>query len=320
MTSKQVFSALLPIAVLAALSCSKTQDTAPERRIFGNPPTIQTVGPFTDINYYNPQSHLDCDFTDIVNALLCQNGLLDVQPQMGRGWTRGVDPNDPNKVVFSDVPTSVPGVFIEGTYSELTFKVKVVDQESTPQQSNILLVSASYQPPDSPNERTLVLFDDGSTVDFPFEQKALVSEDCTVDIAQGICSCTGATYKIKSGDDPNGKGDGTFTRKFALSNPSASGFLNDCVMRSKHEIPVSVPAGDTLQFKIEAVDRQGNLTTWPSKLTAVVGAGSFVCNGDSCGCCLLHAFSQLAALPECHGLDGLISPSQAPNGVCKDIL
>jgi len=316
MMSKRTPSALVSIALLAVLACSKTADTAPERRIFGSPPTIETVTPI-----FIPQAPVDCDFTKIVDALVCQNGILDAQPQTGRGWTKAVDPNDPNKtiVVFSDVPTTVPGTFIEGTYTELSFTVKVTDPESTAQQSNILLVSASYQlPPPSTTEDTLVLFDDGGQINFPFEQKALVAEDCTVDIPNQICDCGGAIYNIKSGDLV--KGDGVYTRKFALANPGASQFLNDCIKRSKQEIPVPLSAGSTLQFKIEAVDRQGNLATWPTKLPAVVGTGSFVCNGDSCGCCLLHAFSQLADITECHGLPGLISPSKYPDGVCIDFI
>jgi len=314
MTLKRILSALLPIALLTFLSCSKTADTAPERRIFGSPPTIETIDP----NFSNPQTPVDCDFTDIVNALLCQNGILDAQPQTGRGWTKAVDQDGNTIVVFSDVPTTVPGTFIEGTYTELSFRAKVTDPETTAQQNNILLVSASFVPPDSTTETTLVLFDDGSTIDFPFEQRALVGEDCDVDIPNNICTCGGAIYKIKSGD--LAKGDNLYTRKFAFADKNASGFLNDCVMRSKKEIPVSADVGATLQFKIEAVDRQGNLSTWPTKLSATVGAGTFLCNGDSCGCCLLHAFSQLADISQCHGLDGMISPSRAPDGVCIDIL
>ena len=320
MTSKQIFSALLPIALLAALSCSKTKDTAPERRIFGSPPTIESV----DLaNFSNPESHVDCDFSPSVLSIICSIGVVDVVPQTGTGWTLAKDPNDPNHsiVVHSDVPSTEPGARIQGTYTELTFTAKVTDPESTPQQSNILLVGASYvpDPKNSNTETTLVLFDDGSQIDFPFDQKALVPEDCTFDLAEGICTCTAATYKIESGDLQ--KGDSTYTRKFAIANSNASEFLKDCIKRTHKEIPVTGNAGDVLQFKIEAVDRQGNLATFPTKLTATVGAGTFACNGDSCGCCILYAFSGYGIDPsQCHGEDGMISPSRAPNGVCHDIL
>src|SRR6266700_1730187 len=58
MTSKRILSTLLPVALLAVMSCSKTQDTAPERRIFGSPPTIQTV-----TSSITTQSRVSCDFT-----------------------------------------------------------------------------------------------------------------------------------------------------------------------------------------------------------------------------------------------------------------
>jgi len=314
MTSKQIVSALIPLALLATLACSKTEDTAPERRIFGNPPSIETVDP----NFYFPQAPVDCDFTDIIQAFFCGFGILDVIPQTGTGWTVSHDAQGNRIIVHSTDPTTTPGVFIEGTYTELVFASRVTDQESTPQQSNILLVSASYKLPSSATEVSLVLFDDGSTVDFPFEQKSLVGEDCTVDIPNQTCSCGGAIYKIHSGDAT--KGDGLYTRKFALANSNASNFLLDCIMRQKKEIPQTANSGVTLQFKIEAVDRQGNVSTWPTKLSAVVGSGSFECNGDSCGCCLLHANSQQADINECHGEEGMISPSQAPDGVCKDLI
>src|SRR5437899_2644448 len=159
MTSKRILSTLLPLALLAVLSCSKTQDTAPEQRIFGSPPTIETV----DSNLFNPQAPASCNFTDIVTAFVCQFGYLDVQPQKGPGWANSDNP-------FSSVPTTEAGVFIQGTYTELSFVAKVTDPASTAQQSNILLMSASYVPPDSPNEVTLVLFHDGSQVGIPIPE------------------------------------------------------------------------------------------------------------------------------------------------------
>src|SRR5262245_21801600 len=105
MTSKQVVSALTSLALLGTLACSKTEDTAPERRIFGSPPSIQTVDP----NYYSPQAPVDCDFTDIILAFFCGFGILDVQPQTGRGWTVGQDASGGRIIVYSDQPTTVPG-------------------------------------------------------------------------------------------------------------------------------------------------------------------------------------------------------------------
>jgi hypothetical protein len=313
-TSTRFLTPFLSLAFLAVLSCSKTQDKAPERRIFGNPPTIQSVDPV----FYEPDFPAQCNFTDIVTALFCQFGVLDLEVQAGRGWTVVTDPDGSNRrIVFSDVPSAAAGVFIEGTYSRLTFKVKATDPESTPQQSNILLVSSSYVQTEggsgSQNENTLVLFDDGSENEFGFAQNANIGEDCTIDIPNATCTCGGAIYKVKSGDLD--KGDDQFTRKFAIINPTASGFFLDCILRSQNVVGVSGPEGSKFDFKIEAVDKQGNLAAWPDTLTAVAGKGTFVCNGDSCGCCLLHAFSQLADITECIGQPGMLSPSYKDHGV-----
>lgn len=312
-TPTRILTPFLSLAVLAALSCSKTQDTAPERRIFGNPPTIQSVDPV----FYDAEIPTECNFTDIVLALFCQFQYLDVEPQTGTGFTVVFSADKKERFIrYSDQPTTEPGVFIQGTYSELTFKVRATDPESTPQQSNILLVSASYIKPDSKSETSLVLFDDGSENAFRFEQEAQSAENCTVDLESGSCVCQGAVYDIKSGDLQ--KGDELFTRKFALINPRGNEFFLDCIMRTKNVIGDYFEEGSTIDFKIEAVDRQGNMSAWPDKLTAVAGPGSFVCNGDSCGCCMMHAHSQMADISECKGLTGMVSPSSFPNGFCID--
>ncbi len=316
MTSRTIRSALLSLAALAALSCSKTQDTAPERRVFGDPPTIQSVD-----ESFDPQAIISCDFTNIVSASLCEFGIIDVQPQTGTGFT--VVFSGPNRevrtIVYSDTPSSEPGIFIEGTHGEFIFKVKVTDPNSVPGgQTNILLVSSSFVQPETNVETSLVLFDDGSSNQFSYPQNVIQGENCTVN-PNGSCTCASAVYKVRSGDAPPG-GDGIYTRKFAVTNQAASPFLNDCLMSTKYETPYYTPPQSTIQFKIEAVDRQGNLTAWPTKLTGTTANNTFACHGDSCGCCYLHWVSQLASQEECRGLPGLISPSSAPNGVCKDLL
>ena len=123
MTSRTIRSAILPVTVLFVLSCSKTQDTAPERRVFGDPPSIQTVD-YT----FDPVAHVECNFSDIVLAAFCADGVTDVQMQTGRGWTVAFDADKSNRhIVFSDQPTTVPGVFIEGHHAEVIFKVKAID-------------------------------------------------------------------------------------------------------------------------------------------------------------------------------------------------
>src|SRR6185436_19512662 len=127
---------LLSLAVAVTLNCSKTQDTAPERRIFGEPPTIQSVEP----DYVEPQKHAECDFTDVVFALFCQSGIVDVEAQTGFGWTV-IQNGDTRTIKHEDVESTDPGIIITGKYTELNFKVHVVDPNSTPGNNNILLVS-----------------------------------------------------------------------------------------------------------------------------------------------------------------------------------
>ena len=312
--SAQNLALLLSVAVVATLACSKTQDTAPERRIFGEPPTIQSVDP----DFVLPEAQAECDFTDVVFALFCQNGILDVEPQTGTGWWIVPDPDDNTKFVIrhSDTPTTVPGVIIDGNYTELNFKVNAVDPNSTTGNNNILLVSSSFVTPQSHIETSLVLFDDGSENNFPVEQQAYVAEDCVIDIPSATCACSNARYNIKSGDQL--KGNDLYSRRFVVLNRTAPGFLTDCIMRSRNVVGVVADPHSTYEFKIEAVDRQGNLTAWPNKLVAETGDGRFACVGDSCGCCLLHAFSQLTEISTCKNEPGMISPSTFPNGFCID--
>src|SRR6185295_2516 len=110
----------------------------------------------------------------------------------------------------------------------------------------------------------------------------------------------------------------TFTRKLALVDklsmpyPGNDGYLLDCVARDTGDTPILASRGDVYNFKVEAVDRQGNLATWPVKLPAVVGSSTFSCNGDPCACCvkLQSDFSV------CSQLDGVFTPD-FPNGLCK---
>ncbi|MEK7283229.1 MAG: hypothetical protein AAB249_05415, partial [Acidobacteriota bacterium] len=155
----------------------------------------------------------------------------------------------------------------------------------------------------------LVLFDDGSENVFDIAQKATVEEACVI----GTCPCVEAIYKVMSGDLD--KRDDQFTRIFALFNPAAPPFFQDCILRDVNVVGATGAAGSRFDFKIEAVDRQGNLAVWPATLTAVAGKDTFACNGDSCGCCMLHTFSQLAQITDCIGQPGMLSPSYKDGGV-----
>lgn len=309
MMSRMTRAATLAVAVLATLSCSKTADTAPERRIFGDPPSIQSV----NFNFETNAS-ASCDFTKILVDQMCSFGYPDVQPIAGAGWNLDTSTKPDPTVFYAPNPSTTPGIFIEATYSRATFNVKVTDPNSVPGVKNdVLLVSSSFVQAESTSEISLVLFDDGSSNKFKIAQTlAGQGENCD----QQTCVCTNATYDITSGDDiPN---DSIYSRKIAFPGQSTSGFAKDCIMMSNHEnANVLSPSGTQYSFKIEAVDREGNLSTWPTKLIGTTGDGTFACNGDPCACCYLYFVSGVANQSQCHDLPGMVSPSSFPDGLCR---
>src|SRR5262245_41755365 len=163
MIPRAVRSLLIPLAILSTVACSKTQDTAPEKRLFGDPPTIQTLNKDT---FWNPVKPISCDFSQTVITMICGlGGPSDLVPQKGNGWTHGV---------IGSEESAEPGIFIEGTFGEANFMAKVSDPDSPPkpEASNVLLVSASYKHQDSSAETSLVIFDDGSFNKFQNTQKS----------------------------------------------------------------------------------------------------------------------------------------------------
>jgi len=318
MTSRIIRSAILPVIGLAVLSCSKTQDTAPERRLFGDPPTIRSVSfEHTDDNGFQvpgfgTQTFIKCNFTEILLKQVCEFGFAGLVPQAGGGWTYN---GTTGKGSIGDNPTNDPGIFIQGTYGEAIFQVSVTDPNSTTAQNNLLLVGASYQPPDEKTETTLVLFDDGGIIKFKNAQASgPPGEDCSIK-TDGTCVCAGAMWDVTSGDiTPK---DDMWSRKIAFVNSQTHPFLKDCIMRDRNEtLSVPTPPNTTLTFRIEAVDRQGNLTTWPTKMVGVTDPnfGKFACNGDPCGCCFL--WTQSPADPLCNHLPGMTGPF-FPEGMCN---
>jgi len=311
MMSRMTRAATLAVAVLATLSCSKTADTAPERRVFGDPPTIQSV----NFNFETNAS-ATCDFAEIVLNQFCESGINDIQLQAGVGWN--IDTSvTPHRIYYAPAPSPGPGIFIQGTYSRANFAVKVTDPNSVQGVKNdVLLVSSSFLQAESNSEVSLVLFDDGSSNKFNIGQTLTgQGEACGFDADLNTCVCRNATYEVTSGDTtPN---DSTYGRKVAFPNRSTSGFLKDCIMRANHENANTLSdPGTRYDFKIEAVDREGNLSTWPTKVSGTTGNDTFACNGDPCGCCYLYFVVGVASQDECGGLDGMVSPSFFPNGFC----
>jgi hypothetical protein len=283
--------------------CTKTQDTAPETRIFGSPPTINSVA----LNAGGLGTAV-CDYGPTLEGYLCPS----------------VDP--------SEFPNGFPAVTISVRYTEATFSVSVSDPQSTPAASDILLVSASYKTTagSKPTEISLVILDDGSSNSFIYKQSGTMPEDCS----EGACLCKGADYSLTSNDKV--ANDNIFTRGFAVISSSIAltaptGFpvgntdvARNCIANANKQFPafVDLGLGGTKPFKVEAVDKEGNLTLWPTQPTITLTQTNFTCSSadvpggaSSCACCILLTTDPT----KCHGLPGLVG-NDFPNGICNDIL
>jgi len=254
-----------------------------EQRVFGFPPTIESVS-----FEANPQQAARCDFARVIEGYVCSQGFPGA--------------------------TAEPGVFIEGTFTHVRFEAKVTDPDSTLAQNDVLLAAASFTSPDTQVETSFVLFDDGSANVFSFAQKSSLPEDCTDD-GFGVCTCTPKRYPVQSGDDL--ARDTVLTRDMAfVDRGSVSlGLLEDCILQQYRDVPLDFAAGTVLGFKVEAVDREGNLTAWPIQPGVTLGAGSFSCSGDECGCCLLTSGNPAV---ECGGKPGMPSVDY-PAGICVSL-
>jgi hypothetical protein len=130
----------IPIALLLAggiclSGCSKTQDTAPATRVFGSPPVIESV----NLASGGTTGQAICDYGPVIKNAFCADGEQFAEP--------------------------FPAILVTVNYTEATFSVKVSDPESTASNSDILLVSASYQTTkdSTPTEVSLVMLDDGGS-------------------------------------------------------------------------------------------------------------------------------------------------------------
>ena len=291
MVGRDIRAAGLACLAVAAVACSKTEDTAPERRIFGSPPSISSV---EIVNI--PASPVTCDWT-----LPSLDALCDLLPELG------LDP--------AFLPDPIPTITLTLTYDEVTFNIRATDPESTPAQSDILLVTSSYVTSSGgqPQELSLAIFDDGGKNHFQFLQKtSFYEEDCTGD---GLTCpvCAQKRYELDSNDAM--EGDGLFTRGFSFVDTSGGGvrggtraleLLQDCLVSQKRQAPqfTSNLGGKPVSFKVEAIDRSGNIATWPVKPEITVQPATMTCSGDECLCCILQDANVLTACRQLPGLNG----------------
>lgn len=307
--------AAVAAGLLFGTSCSKTEDTSPETRLFGDPPVIQNV----TLNQGGALGQAVCDYTKVLEGFLCMGGIP-----------------------LDQIQAPMPTITITVGYSELQFQIQVTDP-NTPAggPTDILLVSASYQRSNqggTPVETSLVILDDGGTNNFNYAQQGIeIQEACTDQPPDTVCpgtsvSCSSATYTLTSND--TAANDATFTRGFALiSNTfnltapagvtlgSKASLALNCVARDKKQFPAfaDVALGQPVSFKIEAVDRAGNLATWPAHPTGTFSQTTLACTGDDCACCFLLSSQPGADCADRPGLLG-VPGSGFENGLCVDLL
>jgi len=289
MAVRQTVKLILALGLAAGSGCSKTQDTAPESRIFGSPPIIESV------TVTGGQDTINCDLTEMIQGWICSNIFLTpAQYQLS-----------PSGRVFVDV-----------TYNKIDVTARIVDPEDTPTTSDILLATTSYENPivqgQTPEEISLVMFDDGGANTFLYEQKNDKGEDCVIDATQ--CGCNHAQYNLTTDDVT--KNDHIFTRGFAFITPgpgldsSALSLASDCVARLNKRYPdpsskFKEAGYPPIPLKIEAVDHEGNLAAWPTQPTADSAPSVLVPDpmNDQCAFCLITSSDPIS---ECRGKPGMI--------------
>jgi len=288
MVTRKPAAAFLVLAS-GILACSKTQDTAPETRVFGDPPAIGSVTLNAGTETVN------CDISNMIRGSFC----------IGGGGL-------PDYYAFSPGPT----VDIVAGYSQFEFLVQATDPQSTSTQSDILLVTASFKTPQGQGtveETSLILLDDGGALEFPWLQGEEPLDSCTFDpFSVPECTCNAAEYQLTTNDTV--PADNIFTRGFAFltpgvagipDNPRAFAMISSCIARDQQQAPFSARAylGATVAFKVEAVDRAGNLTEWPEQPSGQVGATTYSCTGDECACCWITSSDPSL----CRGKPGMIA-------------
>jgi hypothetical protein len=202
-------------------------------------------------------------------------------------------------------------------YTELAFNAHVTDPDSDPSvpgEDDVLGVTATYVRTDQDprfirDEWSLVLFEDGSANKFSYTQQASVNLDCSTS-PTGVTTCQPLDDFILTSNDPV-ENDGHFSRRvptFNLTLPAADTplLVQDCLAVEAAQVPIHAVADLPFTFRIDAVDRAGNITTWPVELPAVAQPTEFVCEGDECLCCFLKN-SVISGV--CRGKPGL-------NGIC----
>ena len=130
-----------------------------------------------------------------------------------------------------------------------------------------------------------------------------------------IPKCQEAEYDLNTNDMV--QGDHIFTRGFAFFNLRfsflAETLMQDCIASAAHQAPFPLAGVQTVEFTLEAVDKQGNLAEWGQKLLAPINTNQFICTGDDCLCCFIHHGTFGGP---CEDMPGLVDPVNDPSGRC----
>jgi hypothetical protein len=251
-----------------------------DRRAFGPPPV------FMDTAFDGVRRTATCDRTQFIEAYTCYLGVAGV---------RATSP-----------------VILNVTYDSLLLRAHVVDADSTPEQNDVVEVSATLGDPEQPPAISIPLLDDGALMNVSHPFDALLT--CYDDPIDGVCTCRQVNPPTYSGD-PVG-GDEVYTRQPALSYPAlpypADSIAQGCIIQDSPRRPLVnfFPVGESLPITLRASDRIGNVSETSGTVTPV--GASVSCTGDPCGCCLLVQ----PVIEQCGGLDGMTSP-EVPGGLCN---
>jgi hypothetical protein len=178
MACRRALPVLAGAAILSMLACSKTQDTAPDPMRFGQPPVIESVNQGGALPLTSEES-VTCDFTESWDTHLFKDGPFeeycdstDLHPQ---GTAHAGKPKRKIRRIATYGLEDDVTFLIGGTYTQARFEVRVTDPDSTPEQDNVLLVTASFTlnaGTAGAVETSLIVLDDGSQNLFDYTQKA----------------------------------------------------------------------------------------------------------------------------------------------------
>jgi hypothetical protein len=273
----------------------------------GYPPVIESVAVVQD----SVDRVARCDLTAYLKGLLCANGI-------------------PSGMFVEE-----PAASLTVGYSGAHLTARVTDPDSIPGHEDVLLVAAEFPlaAPGAPDplHRDVTLLDDGGSLSTPFPQiSAAAPEACGGD--PECPSCSPAIYPLTSGDSTAEEHSFTRALAFVTTQGTFEGLTGitsqghyplalDCIAASGAREPIFIqrPAGESVPFLVQAVDRAGNLDTWPGAPSLILEQTRYSCEADDCTCCILLSDSPSA---ECVGRQGLVgvAGSGFENGFCIDLL